>query len=161
MTLRVVLGEGNEGWDDLLDGQRYGPATVAGDPRVRDRQGNWTYGFAVVVDDLRQDIDLVVRGQDLAEATPGQIRLARLLGRSAPARFAHHSLILKPNGAKLSKADGDTGVRDLREAGLGPEAVIGLAASAIGLIDRARNVRAQEMATLTTLSRTESGPRSR
>ena len=37
---------------------------------IRDRDGNWTYGFAVVVDDLRQGVDLVVRGRDLLVATP-------------------------------------------------------------------------------------------
>ena len=80
-----------------------------GDLPIRDRDGNWTYAFAVVVDDLRQGVDLVVRGRDLLAATPAQIRLARLLGREAPATFAHHPLIRRPDGAKLSKADGDTG----------------------------------------------------
>jgi glutamyl/glutaminyl-tRNA synthetase len=83
----------------------------------------------------------VVRGEDLAEATAGQIRLARLLGRAIPGRFAHHPLIRKPDGRKLSKADGDTGVRELRASGLTPGAVIGLAAAAVGLIDRPRHLR--------------------
>ncbi len=52
-------------------------ATVAatGDLPIRDRHGNWTYGFCVVVDDLRQGVDLVIRGEDLFDATPSQIRL--------------------------------------------------------------------------------------
>ena len=54
---------------------------AAGDLSIRDRHGNWTYGFAVVVDDLRQGVDLVVRGRDLLDATPDQIRLGALLGR--------------------------------------------------------------------------------
>ena len=86
-------------------------------PSTRDRDGNWTYGFAVVVDDQRQAIGLVIRGRDLLPATPAQIRLARLLGRETPAVFAHHRLIRRPDGSKLSKADGDTSVRDLRAAG--------------------------------------------
>jgi len=89
-----------------------------------------------VVDDLRQSITLVVRGEDLAEATPAQIRLARLLGRHEPATFAHHPLIRKATGAKLSKAGGDSGVRDQRAAGRRPEDVIGEAAAAVGLIPR-------------------------
>jgi glutamyl-Q tRNA(Asp) synthetase len=84
---------------------------------VRDREANWTYGFAVVVDDLRQGIDLVVRGEDILPETVRQIRLARLLGRSTPPRFLHHPLIRKASGAKLSKTDGDSGVRELRAAG--------------------------------------------
>jgi glutamyl-tRNA synthetase/glutamyl-Q tRNA(Asp) synthetase len=147
-TLRVALGHGEEHWEDRLLGRRSGSVYAAGDLPIRDRQDNWTYGFAVVADDLRQGIDLVVRGEDLAEATPGQIRLGRLLGRRRPAQFAHHTLILKPNGAKLSKADNDTGVRDLREAGLKAEAVIGLAAAAVGLLEPGRDVPAKDVATL-------------
>ena len=72
--------------------------------------------FCVVVDDLRQGIDLVVRGRDLLDATARQIRLGRLLGRETPPAFAHHPLIRKPDGRKLSKSDGDTGVRELGPA---------------------------------------------
>lgn len=133
-TLRVALGAGPEAWPDFLLGPRAGDPSAAGDPPVLDRHGNWTYGFAVVVDDLRQSISLVVRGEDLADATPAQIRLGRLLGRDEPAVFAHHPLIHKPSGAKLSKADGDTGVRELRAAGRSAAHVIGTAAAAVGLL---------------------------
>ena len=75
-----------------------------------------------------------MRGEDLVEATPAQIRLGRLLGRSEPPMFAHHPPIRKPGGAKLSKADGDSGVRDLRAAGQEPADVIGAAAAAVGLV---------------------------
>ena len=109
-----------------------------GDVLVRDRHGNWTYPFCVVVDDLRQGIDLVVRGEDLLDATARQLRLGRLLGRDRPPAFYHHPLIRKPGGAKLSKSDGDTGVRELRARGLAPEVVLGEAAAAVGLIAEAR-----------------------
>jgi glutamyl/glutaminyl-tRNA synthetase len=136
LTLRVALGEGEESWHDRVLGALTGEVTLAGDLAIHDRQGNWTYGLCVVVDDLRQSISLVVRGEDLVEVTPGQIRLGRLLGRAEAATFAHHPLIRKPTGAKLSKADGDTGVRELRGAGRRAEDVIGEAAAAIGLIPR-------------------------
>ena len=87
-----------------------------GDAPLTDRDGNWTYGFAVVVDDLRQGVDLVIRGRDLLSATAAQIRLGAKLGRETPAAFAHHPLIRRPDGRKLSKADADTSVRDLRAA---------------------------------------------
>lgn len=115
--MRLVLDAGEEAWDDLALGRRSGPVAAAGDPPARDRHGNWTYGFAVVVDDLCQGVDLVIRGEDLLDATPDQIRLGGLLGREMAARFLHHALILGPDGAKLSKASRDTGVRDLRTAG--------------------------------------------
>ena len=40
-----------------------------------------------------------------------------MLGRETPAAFAHHALVMKSPAQKLSKSDGDTGVRDLRRAG--------------------------------------------
>jgi glutamyl-tRNA synthetase/glutamyl-Q tRNA(Asp) synthetase len=103
-----------------------------GDVPLTDRDGNWTYGFAVVVDDLRQGVDLIVRGRDLLSATAAQIRLGTKLGREAPAAFAHHPLIRRPDGRKLSKADGDTSVRDLRAAGHSAAEVIEMAATAVG-----------------------------
>jgi glutamyl-tRNA synthetase/glutamyl-Q tRNA(Asp) synthetase len=123
-------------------------ATGNGDLPIRDRDGNWTYGFAVVVDDLRQEIDLVIRGRDLLAATPAQIRLGRLLGRDAAATFAHHPLIRRPDGSKLSKADGDTSVRELRVAGRTAPELIGEAAAAVGLIDAPRPIEAAEVAGL-------------
>ena len=103
-----------------------------GDLPIRDRHGNWTYGFCVVVDDLRQGVDLVVRGRDLLEATPSQIRLGRLLGRDVPPAFQHHPLVRRPDGRKLSKSSGDTAVRELRAAGQASDEVIAAAASASG-----------------------------
>jgi len=144
-ALRVSLGGGQEAWMDLLVGPVAGEVASAGDPPIRDRHGNWTYAFAVVVDDLRQSVDLVIRGRDLLDATPPQIRLARVLGRERPPAFLHHPLIRKPSGAKLSKADRDTSVRDLRAAGATPGEVIGRAAAAVGLLDAVRSVRASEV----------------
>ena len=99
------------------------PAT--GDPLVRDRLGNWTYAWCVVVDDARHGIDLVIRGRDLMDATPVQLRLARLLGRETPPRFLHHPLIRRVSGQKLSKAAGDTAIRSLLDAGRTPAELFG------------------------------------
>lgn len=148
LVLRAAVGTGSEAWDDLILGPRSGDPSAAGDPPVRDRHGNWTYGFAVVVDDLRQSVSLVVRGEDLADATPAQIRLARLLGRRGSAVFAHHPLIRKPGGTKLSKADRDSGVRELRASGQRAASVIGAAAAAVGLIGVPRPVGSAEATAL-------------
>jgi glutamyl/glutaminyl-tRNA synthetase len=131
MTWRVALGQGVERFDDLRLGTLGGPATRAGDLVVRDRRGNWSYHLCVVVDDARQGVDLVIRGEDLLDATPSQLRLQRLLGLPRPT-YLHHPLIRKPGGAKLSKADGDTGVRDLRSAGWTPQRVLDAAERAAG-----------------------------
>ena len=130
---RVALGEGQEAWTDLVLGPQAGEPSAAGDLPIRDRHGNWTYALCVVVDDLRHGIDLVIRGEDLLDATPAQLRLAQLLGRATPPRFLHHPLIRRPDGRKLSKADGATGVRELLESGASARTVRGRAAAAIGL----------------------------
>lgn len=115
---RVCMDPGAECFDDGLCGpQEQEPAEQCGDLLIRDRLGNWTYQFAVVVDDIAQGITDVIRGMDLLASTGRQMRLARLLGRTEPPRFAHHPLVMKSATEKLSKSDGDTGVRDLRAAG--------------------------------------------
>ena len=130
---RVRLEPGIETFDDLLRGPvRQDPATQCGDVVIRDRLGNWTYQFVASVDDDRQGVDLVVRGEDLLPSTGRQIRLARLLGRGTAAQFAHHPLVMKSATQKLSKSDGDTGVRDLRSRGWTPTKVIGEAARLAG-----------------------------
>jgi len=127
-SLRVRLGPEIERFDDVrLGPQTQQPSAQCGDVVVRDREGNWTYQFACVVDDWKQGVNLVVRGEDLLDSTGRQIQLARLLGRHEPPRFLHHTLIMKSPGQKLSKSDGDTGVRELRRKGLSPEEVKELA----------------------------------
>jgi len=124
---RLRLEPGVESFDDLICGpQQQEPAQQCGDVAIRDRRGNWTYQFVASVDDFRQDIDMVIRGRDLLESTGRQIQIARLLGRSQPARFAHHELVMKSPAQKLSKSDGDTAIRDLRARGLTPADVLAM-----------------------------------
>ncbi len=147
--LRVAIEPGVERFDDLLLGpQVQVPADQCGDLLLRDRDGHWTYQFAVAVDDFRQHVTLVIRGADLLSSTGRQIRLARMLGRVDPPRFLHHPLILKRPGQKLSKSDRDTGVRDLRRLGVSPSEVIGRAAQAAGLIGALRPIDASRVGEL-------------
>ena len=128
---RVRIDPGVERFDDLqLGPQAQDPAAQGGDLLIRDRRGNWTYQFAVTVDDWLQSIDLVVRGTDLLDSTGRQIRLARMLGRETPPQFLHHPLIMKSATQKLSKSDGDTAVADLRARGWSPEDVLSAALAA-------------------------------
>ena len=92
-------------FDDAVHGpltQR--PAAQCGDLLLRDRLGNWTYQFAVAVDDTAQGIDLVVRGDDLLASTGRQILLARHLGRPAPPLYAHHAAGDEVAGAEAQQA---------------------------------------------------------
>jgi glutamyl-Q tRNA(Asp) synthetase len=133
--LRVLMsGDGPERFDDLrLGPQAQDPMTQCGDLLVRDRLGQWTYQFAVTVDDWEQGIDLVIRGEDLLHSTGRQIRLARLLGRTKPPAFLHHPLLRHPDGRKLSKSSNDTGLAELRAAGWTPARLFGLAAQLSGV----------------------------
>lgn len=133
--LRVLMsGDGPERFDDLrLGPQTHDPMTQCGDLLVRDRLGQWTYQFAVTVDDWEQGIDLVIRGEDLLASTGRQLRLARLLGRTTPPAFLHHPLLRHPDGRKLSKSSNDTGLAELRAAGWTPARLFGLGAQLSGL----------------------------
>jgi glutamyl-Q tRNA(Asp) synthetase len=133
---RVRMDPGIERFfDEYLGPQAQDPSEQCGDVLVRDRNANWTYQFAATVDDHLQRITDVIRGVDLLSSTGRQIRLGRLLGRTTPPRFWHHGLVMKSPAQKLSKSDGDTGVRDLRAAGWTAEAVL---AKARGLSDNLR-----------------------
>lgn len=106
---------------------------VRGTVSVHTRQfGDWilarpdgspTYNFAVVIDDSLMGITHVVRGEDHLSNTPKQILLYEALGFDAPV-FAHISMILGPDGSKLSKRHGDVSLDALREKGFLPQAVI-------------------------------------
>jgi glutamyl-tRNA synthetase/glutamyl-Q tRNA(Asp) synthetase len=121
---RVRIDPGVERFvDGRLGVQEQDPSAQCGDFLIRDRRGNWTYQFCATVDDWRQQIDLVIRGVDLLASTGRQIRLARMLGRAHPPTFLHHPLVMKSASEKLSKSDGDTGVRELRARGWSPDRV--------------------------------------
>jgi glutamyl/glutaminyl-tRNA synthetase len=129
---RLRIEPGIETFSDARLGiQHQDPASQCGDLLLRDRQGNWTYQFAVAVDDFEQGIDLVIRGVDLLASTGRQLRLARLLGRTTSPVYFHHPLIMKSADQKLSKSDGDSGVRDLRARGWQAEQVRASALSAV------------------------------
>ncbi len=146
-ALRLVMPGGTERFDDVLRGaQHQDPAQEYGDLLLRDRLGQWTYQFAVTVDDMVQGVTLVVRGTDLLSSTGRQLRLARLLGRPVLPVLAHHPLAFDATGRKLSKADGAIGVRQLRLAGLSPARVIGRAAALAGLTAAESEVEATAVA---------------
>ena len=93
-----------------------------GDVIVARRDIPTSYHLAVVIDDALQGASHIVRGQDLFSATGVQRLLQDLLGLPQPAYF-HHRLILGPDGRKLSKSLGDTGLAALRNSGASPDDV--------------------------------------
>jgi glutamyl-Q tRNA(Asp) synthetase len=93
-------------WTDRrLGAQRQSLTREVGDFIVHRADGLWAYQLAVVVDDAAQGITDIVRGEDLADNTPRQIHLQRLLGLPTP-RYLHTPLVLAADGQKLSKQNG-------------------------------------------------------
>jgi glutamyl-Q tRNA(Asp) synthetase len=148
VSVRAALGAGDEAWNDVLLGVQSGPVVGEGDLLVRDRNGNWTYALCVVVDDLRHGVDLVVRGEDLLEATPAQLRLGRLLGRAVAPAFAHHPLVRRADGSKLSKADGATSIVELLDGGRSAASLVGDVAARLGLLRQERPLTFDEATAL-------------
>lgn len=85
---------------------------VVDDFVLRRGDGVPAYNLAVVVDDADQQIDQVVRGDDLLSSAPRQAYLATLLGATPPT-YAHVPLALSAEGQRLAKRDGAVTRREL------------------------------------------------
>jgi glutamyl-Q tRNA(Asp) synthetase len=107
-------------WSETGADSRAGPVTAApqmwGDVVLARKDMPTSYHLAVVVDDARQGVTDVVRGQDLFWSTSVHRVLQALLGLPAP-NYHHHRLILDAEGKKLSKSTRATALRALRESG--------------------------------------------
>jgi len=75
-----------------------------------------TYHLAVVVDDHEMAITHITRAYEWLPSTPKQVLLYKYLGFKLPV-FAHSSLILDPDGGKLSKRKGTVSARQFLEDG--------------------------------------------
>lgn len=145
-ALRLRLDPGTVAFEDLLLGRQVQrPAEQCGDLLIRDRLGHWTYQFCVVVDDLRQGINLVIRGTDLLASTGRQLQIASLLGNSRPIQYLHHPLLTDPAGRKLSKRDFDRSICELRSEGWTAAAVLCQAAHRAGLAAQDCPISTSEM----------------
>ena len=102
----------------------HGPIVVearpAGDVVLARKDVGVAYHLAVVVDDARQGVTEVIRGQDLFSATHIQRVLQSLLGLSAP-RYRHHRLLCGPDGDRLAKRDRAETLQSLRARGVEPQ----------------------------------------
>ena len=85
--------------------------------------GTPTYNFTVVVDDFDMQITHVIRGDDHLNNTPRQMNMIAELGATVPT-YAHLPMILGPDGAKLSKRHGAVDIREYRDQGYLPEAML-------------------------------------
>lgn len=84
--------------------------------------GRATYNWASAIDDLKDGITHVIRGNDHLSNTPLQQAAIRAVGAEPP-QYIHHAVITGEAG-KLSKREGAASIADLRMAGYPPEAVL-------------------------------------
>jgi glutamyl-tRNA synthetase len=115
------------GFTDRIAGQH---SAAVDDVVVRRNDGTPAYNLAVVVDDALQNIDEVVRGDDLLDSTPAQIMIGRALGHK-DRRYAHVPLALGPKGTRLAKRDGAVTLSELGAHGVSASEVEAMIAASI------------------------------
>ncbi|KVX03661.1 glutamate--tRNA ligase [Shewanella frigidimarina] len=115
--------EGSVIFDDHVRGRIEISNDMLDDLIIKRTDGVPTYNFCVVVDDWDMGITCVVRGEDHINNTPRQINILKALGAPIP-EYAHVSMILGDDGAKLSKRHGAVGVMQYRDDGYLPEALL-------------------------------------
>jgi glutamyl-tRNA synthetase len=107
-------------------------AAEVGDFLITRRDGAPAYQLAVVVDDARQGVTEVVRGDDLLPSTARQWHLQRTLGLAHP-RWTHVPLVLDASGRRLAKRADDLSLLTFRERGVDPRALVAWAARSAGM----------------------------
>ncbi len=108
--------------NDLISGRVEFDSSVIGDFVLLRSDKTANFNFANVVDDVLMEITHVIRGNDHLSNTPRHILLFEALGGKLP-QFAHHSLLLGTDHAKMSKRHGATAVFQYREMGYLPNAL--------------------------------------
>ncbi|MBK5092564.1 MAG: glutamate--tRNA ligase [Actinobacteria bacterium] len=120
---RFRVPEGKVVVNDLLRGEVTVDASEIDDFVILRSDGTAGFHLAVVVDDITMDITHVIRGDDHLTNAVRHVLLFNAFGVEPPL-FLHHSLLMGPDGAKLSKRHGATAVSDYRELGYLHEALV-------------------------------------
>ena len=109
-------------FDDIVRGDMRFEHAQVDDFVILRSDGTPTYHLASTVDDVDYAITHVIRGEDLLSSTPKHILLTEAMGADR-VTYAHLSLLMGPDGKKLSKRHGDTAMAAYRETGYLPEAL--------------------------------------
>ena len=124
---RFKLDQERTEWHDGIHGDVSIDTASVSDPVLIRGDGQVLYTLASVVDDTDMGVTHVVRGADHVTNTATQIQIIKALGGKVP-EFAHHSLLTGPQGESLSKRLGTLSLRDLRDQGVEPMALLSLMA---------------------------------
>lgn len=108
---------------DLIRGEILFDAALIGDIAIAKNLKTPLYNFAVVIDDYEMRISHVIRGEDHIANTPKQILIQKALGFSQPF-YAHLPLILDPDKSKMSKRLSAASVKEYKDEGYLPEALL-------------------------------------
>ena len=119
---RVPPGERVE-FDDLVRGVQRFNSDEIGDFIIRRSDGTPAFFFSNAIDDALMGVSHVLRGEDHLTNTPRQLLILQALGLRAPA-YGHLSLLIGDDGSPLSKRHGSRSVRELRETGYLPGAIL-------------------------------------
>jgi glutamyl-tRNA synthetase len=130
--------------DRVCGERRFRPADIVGDFVIWTKRDLPAYQLAVVVDDARQGITDIVRGDDLLESAARQRLIIEGLGLSHAPDFYHLPLVRGDDGKRLAKRHGDTRVDTYLNAGVSPERLIGLLAEWSGIAGERRAMSAAE-----------------
>ncbi len=122
-VIRLIIPEGKVVFNDLIRGKISSDPSLGGDIVIAKSLTEPLYNVAVVIDDFEMKISHVIRGEDHISNTPKQILLQKVLGFSHPT-YAHLPLILDPDRSKMSKRHSATSIREYREQGYLPEALV-------------------------------------
>ena len=120
---RFMLNQSRVDWTDQILGNLSIDAASVSDPVLIRGDGQVLYTLASICDDTDMGVTHVVRGSDHVTNTATQIQIIQAIGGNVP-QFAHHSLLTGPKGDGLSKRLGSLALRDLREAGVQPMALL-------------------------------------
>ena len=113
-------------WRDEAAGDVTADPALFGDVVLARKDIPTSYHLAVTVDDARQGVTLVVRGEDLFAATHVHRLLQAILGLPTPA-YVPHPLLLDAGGKRFAKRDRSLTIRSLRERGFSPAEIIEMA----------------------------------
>lgn len=133
-ALRLRVSPGVVKFVDQLAGEcEFNVEQSVGDFLVRTKTGLPSYQLAVVVDDARQGINQIVRGDDLLSSTPRQLILYKKLKLGPLPQYTHLPLVVGEDGRRLAKRHGDSRLTHFRDQGVTPERIIGLLAEWCGM----------------------------
>lgn len=122
-VIRIKVPDGKISFKDIIREEVSFEGALIGDFVVAKSLREPLYNFAVVVDDEEMKISHVIRGEEHLANTPRQIIIQRALDFSQP-QYAHIPLILNPDRSKMSKRVGDTAIREYRNQGYLPDALL-------------------------------------